>query len=512
MGRPSARLSPHPGQPKRPASTTTLGRGAPHQRGRPCGDPGETRSDHDKSLNSNSLFRSSTTICYNRGVAEPTILPRSKHVLSRREIDPDALKVLYRLHRHGFSAYLVGGSVRDLLLRRRPKDFDIGTSAHPYQVKRLFRNCWVIGRRFRLAHVRFGTKTIEVATFRRKLPAGTEGEPPLGVSSAQAGEPSPPVARPTGRPQDLASGIVRRDNTFGTPEEDAFRRDFTVNGLFYDIATFSIIDYVGGLGDLATRVVRSIGDPDERFQEDPVRMLRAVVLASRLDFTLDSAIPEAIRRHAPLIAQSAPARLLDEYYKILRSGAAQISFARLADSGLLDHITPDLLTGDHARLARALEALDTYRARFAQAPETLTNAILMGTLLVPLGLFGLRGPSQDDVEAPVTRTLGLLPVSRRDLERLVQVLGLQPRLLQTDRPVRAQRGLLQRGALRDALTWLELHGNQPDAVAYWHDLLVERGQARPAAGNGTEDPTWRARRRRRRRRGGRRSRPGDARN
>src|ERR687898_1656554 len=173
---------------------------------------------------------------------EPVTVPRSDHPISRQNIDADALKVLYRLRQFNHIAYLVGGSVRDLLLGRTPKDFDIGTSAHPYQVKRLFRNCWIIGRRFRLAHVKFGTKVIEVATFRRQVQPGEEVVP----------DAAPP---PTHDP------AVHHDNTFGTPEEDAFRRDFTINALFYDIATFSIIDYVGGLKDLQDGVVRSIGDP-----------------------------------------------------------------------------------------------------------------------------------------------------------------------------------------------------------------------------------------------------------
>src|SRR5580704_16290622 len=211
----------------------------------------------------------------------PRIVPRQEHPISRRNIDPDALKVLYRLKESQHIAYLVGGSVRDLLLGRHPKDFDIGTSAHPYQVKRLFRNCWIIGRRFRLAHVKFGTKVVEVATFRKQIPAGTEEEPVAPI-------PQPPL--PTGAgsedPDDI-DRLIHHDNTFGTPEEDAFRRDFTLNGLFYDIETRSIIDYVGGLGDIRARVIRSIGDPVERFQEDPVRMLRAVALAARLDLTID---------------------------------------------------------------------------------------------------------------------------------------------------------------------------------------------------------------------------------
>src|ERR687884_725717 len=216
-------------------------------------------------------------------MAEPTIVPRSQHSISRREIDSDALKVLYRLHEHNYVAYLVGGSVRDLLLGRRPKDFDIGTSAHPYQVKKLFRNCWIVGRRFRLAHVKFGQKVIEVATFRRQLEPGEE--------IVQDGVPAPDPTTPEGE------HLIHRDNTFGTPEEDAFRRDFTINALFYDIATFSIIDYVGGLDDLRAGVVRSIGDPLVRFREDPVRMLRAVALAARLDFTIEPTLLGAIRTH-----------------------------------------------------------------------------------------------------------------------------------------------------------------------------------------------------------------------
>src|SRR5262245_33100818 len=239
-------------------------------------------------------------------MVEPRVISREEHTLSRRDVDPDALKVLYRLRQGDHVAYLVGGSVRDLLLGRRPKDFDIGTSAHPYQVKKLFRNCWIIGRRFRLAHVKFGPKVIEVATFRRQLQPGEE--------VVQDGVPAPDPSSPEGE------HLIHRDNTFGTPEEDAFRRDFTINALAYDIGTFSIIDYVGGLDDLRTGVVRSIGDPEVRLREDPVRMLRAIALASRLDFTIDRPVVEAIRAHRQEISQSSAPRLLEEYYKILRAG------------------------------------------------------------------------------------------------------------------------------------------------------------------------------------------------
>src|SRR3954468_20156968 len=234
-------------------------------------------------------------------MGQPVVVPRAEHTISRSQIDPDALKVLYRLHQNDYLAYLVGGSVRDLLLGRRPKDFDIGTSAHPYQVKRLFRNCWIIGRRFRLAHVRFGTKTIEVATFRRQLTAEELAAPPEPVD---AGIPltsdSSSDHTATRRGQD---GLLHRDNTFGTPEEDAFRRDFTINALFYDIGSFSIIDYTGGLKDLQNRLIRCIGHPPERFQEDPVRMLRAVSMASRLNFTIDQPIDAAIAAHRHEIAK-----------------------------------------------------------------------------------------------------------------------------------------------------------------------------------------------------------------
>jgi len=191
---------------------------------------------------------------------QPLVVPRDQHGLSRRDVDSDALKVLYRLKDAGFKAYIVGGGVRDLLLGRRPKDFDIGTDAHPYQIKKLFRNCFIIGRRFRLAHIRFGTKVIEVATFRRQVSAEEAAE---AEAAARTGE------APHYREHDH---LIHRDNTFGTAEEDAFRRDFTLNALFYDIATFSIIDYVGGLEDLRARLIRCIGDPVVRFREDPVRM------------------------------------------------------------------------------------------------------------------------------------------------------------------------------------------------------------------------------------------------
>src|SRR2546430_2084755 len=235
-----------------------------------------------------------------RPMVEPRIVRREEHSLSRKDIDSDALKVLYRLRQFDHVAYLVGGSVRDLLLGRRPKDFDVGTSAHPYQVKKLFRNCWIIGRRFRLAHVKFGPKVIEVATFRRQVA--------LGEEVVADGVPAPDPTTPEGE------HLIHHDNTFGTPEEDAFRRDFTINALFYDIGTFSVIDYVDGLADLRNGVVRSIGDPDVRLREDPVRMIRAIALAARLDFTIEPTLVDAIRTHRHEIAKASLPRLLEEDY------------------------------------------------------------------------------------------------------------------------------------------------------------------------------------------------------
>ncbi|HSC29685.1 MAG TPA: polynucleotide adenylyltransferase PcnB [Vicinamibacterales bacterium] len=439
-------------------------------------------------------------------MVEPTIVPRAEHRISRRDIDPAALKVLYRLHEHNYIAYLVGGSVRDLLLGRRPKDFDIGTSAHPHEIKRLFRNCWIIGRRFRLAHVKFGPKTIEVATFRRQVaPAGLTPEAEaaaLGASDIVApGESLPPDAgEPAHRVERRGRDrLIHRDNTYGTPEEDAFRRDFTVNALFYDIGTFAIIDYVGGLADLESRVIRCIGDPEVRFLEDPVRMLRAVVLAARLQFTIDEPVLESIAVHRHEIARSAPARLLEEYYKILRSGHAEDAMRQLRSTRLMKEITPELSAAPEA-VWLSIAALDRFRARAGSAPESLTNPILAGTLLHPLGLGGRRQRfSADPLERRVE--LGMLPIARRDVERLQQILAMQPRLIDLHAPPRTQRTLLHRPALDEALTWLEIHGDRPEVVAHWRDLQAGATvEHQVAAGHEVERPFQRRRRRRHRRR------------
>ena len=473
-------------------------------------------------------------------MADPVIVPRAEHTISRKDIDPDALKVLYRLRDFNYTAYLVGGGVRDLLLGRQPKDFDVGTDAHPYQIKKLFRNCWIIGRRFRLAHVRFGPKTIEVATFRRHVA-------PAEFLDTTADEPSGAPVPDDAAPQPTSDGLARHDNTFGTSEEDAFRRDFTINALFYDIATFSLIDYVGGLEDLRRRVIRSIGDPRQRFEEDPVRMLRAIAFASRLDFTLDPPIVDAIRQQRHLMATASAARLVEEYYKILRSGSAERTFRLLAEHGLLEPVTPELQRrATHEPLWESLRALDRYRLRFAEMPRQLTNPVLLGSLLLPIGMMPRFQPADayadeqetsleaahdaavedaadgDGRRRPRGRTwaldrrerrpkppvlkIGLLPIARRDSERLRQVLSVQGRLRDLESSPRAKRALMHRAPFEDALTWLEIHGGTPEIVEHWRGFIEALGAAgvAPPAGEEAASASPDEAPRRRRRRGGRR--------
>jgi poly(A) polymerase len=433
-------------------------------------------------------------------MAEPRIIPRAEHTVSRSDIDPDALKVLYRLRQGDHIAYLVGGGVRDLLLGRRPKDFDVGTSAHPHQIKKLFRNCWIIGRRFRLAHVRFGPKkVIEVATFRRQVQPGEE--------IVQDGVPAPDPTTAEGE------RLMHHDNTFGTPEEDAFRRDFTINALFYDLATFSIIDYVNGLEDLQARVIRSIGDPEVRFKEDPVRMMRAVAFAARLGFTLDPPVAEAIRTHRHELAKSAPPRILEEYYKILRSGCAERTFRALADAGLLEPISSELHTGATDKLWRSLAALDAYRKGFEEIPENFTNTVLLGSLIVPLGFSGYQprrhvpdGQQAPGPTAPGSR-LGSLPLARRDVERLSQILVLQRRLQDINAHPRVQQSIVARSIFPDALAWVEIHGNMPALVEHWAMVQSENVDVVEGEGGAAVLPPEEASGRRRRRRRRRRPRP-----
>jgi len=278
-------------------------------------------------------------------------------------IDEEALKVLYRLHRHGFLAYLVGGSVRDLLLGKVPKDFDVATNAHPHEINALFRNSRIIGRRFRLVQVFFrGGKIIELSTFRSR----SEFE----ETETEQGE------------------LVRKES-FGTPAEDALRRDITINGLFYNIANFSIIDYVGGMADLNRRVIRTIGDPDERFKQDPVRMIRVIRHAARTGFLIDDTTYEAIFRHREEIRDCSPSRLRDEFLRELKEGAANPSLRFMLQTSLLFSLFPDLERALGNRSLSAEKTQEFFLSLFDLVDQlikrgrTLSEAILLALLVTP---------------------------------------------------------------------------------------------------------------------------------
>lgn len=292
---------------------------------------------------------------FRRNKNKPLIVPRNEHALSRRDIDSDALKVLYRLSSLSHEAYLVGGSVRDLLLGRKPKDFDVGTDARPNEIKRIFRNCFLVGRRFRLAHIVFGKKVIETATFRKAPDANAV--------------------------QDEHGLYQYEDNTFGTPCEDAHRRDFTVNGLFYDIKTFAVIDYVGGLKDLKNKTIRSIGDPTIRFREDPVRMMRAVRFAAKLDFSIASSDWKAMKRYAHELPNASLSRLAEEILRLFVRGATKRSIQLAYDGGLLRALLPSLAewldaSKQHQQVTwENLEKLDALSAQIEVTPAIAFTAL-----------------------------------------------------------------------------------------------------------------------------------------
>ncbi|KJY83639.1 poly(A) polymerase [Vibrio galatheae] len=247
------------------------------------------------------------------------IITRQEHNISRKKISDNALKVLYRLHGAGFDAYLVGGGVRDLLLGQAPKDFDIATNATPEQIRQLFKNCRLIGRRFRLAHIMFGRDIIEVATFR-----GHHQEPSKNVS------------------QQSKEGMLLRDNVYGTIDEDAERRDFTVNAMYYNIGDYSIHDYAGGIDDLEDKLIRLIGDPDTRYREDPVRMLRAIRFAIKLDFDIEEDTAEPIEELATLLQDIPPARLYEESLKMLQSGYGLETYHLMREYNLFQQLFPTI--------------------------------------------------------------------------------------------------------------------------------------------------------------------------
>lgn len=296
----------------------------------------------------------------------PQITARPDHLISRKQISPAALKVLYGLKDAGYVAYLAGGGVRDLLLGRNPKDFDVATSATPDEVRRVFRNCRLIGRRFRLAHVYFHNEIIEVSTFR--APAPPAGENPEDETFLSK------------------DGLVLRDNLFGTPEEDALRRDFTVNALFYNIADFSIIDYVNGRRDLAERILRVIGDPDQRFIEDPVRILRAIRFAAALGFEIEKTAREALRCHAARLEDCSSSRLYEEIQKLLSCGKAERVFALCCELNVFEHLFPELGAWFNAPdgegkthwLKKSFAQIDRWRAAGFNVDPALLFALIFG--------------------------------------------------------------------------------------------------------------------------------------
>lgn len=319
---------------------------------------------------------------------EPRILARSEHPISRRDIDKNALKVLYRLNHSGYLAYMVGGSVRDLMMGRTPKDFDVGTNAKPNEIRRLFSNSRIIGRRFRLVHVFFHDGgVVEVSTFRR--------------------DPDPEEQR--GEPGEL---LITSDNTYGTPRQDAFRRDFTVNALFYNVGDYTVIDHVGGIDDLERKLIRAIGDPGLRFQEDPVRMLRACEFAGRLGFGIEAKTQEAIHRHRKELEKASPARVTEEIIQLLKCGRAGAAMQWMLELELLQVLLPEayaMLTAGERGLGdfgQILPVIDRLVAEDRPLPDTG----LLAALLLPKVML-----RRLDIESSTGR-----PMRRSEIETMIQ--------------------------------------------------------------------------------------------
>lgn len=353
----------------------------------------------------------------------PVIIPRSEHTVSRANISKNALKVLYRLKDGGYQAYLVGGGVRDLLLGLRPKDFDIATDARPEQVRALFSNCRLIGRRFRLAHVRFGREIIEVATFRA-----------MGEAQDDDGH----VVHESGR--------ILADNVYGTIEQDAWRRDFTVNALYYNIADYSVWAFANGLQDLKARCLRLIGEPERRYREDPVRMLRAARFAAKLDFEVHPDAAAPIPEMAVLIDGVPAARLFDEFLKMFQFGHALASYQQLRRLGLFDHLFPHtaerLATAEDDREERMIELALRNTDQRVREGKPITPMFLFGVFLWPTVEACAADMMEDDdqcseAEALVSAStdISLLQAQRIALPRrfsfpMREMLQLQPRFLQ----------------------------------------------------------------------------------
>jgi len=425
---------------------------------------------------------------------EPLVIGRSEHRISRANISDNALKVLYRLKNAGYAAYLVGGGVRDLSLGREPKDFDVATDATPEQVKEQFRNCRLIGRRFRLAHVHFGREIIEVATFRA-----------LHDGSADDQE------------RVLEDGRILRDNVFGSIEEDALRRDFTINALYYNIADFSVVDYAGGMADLERGLVRLIGDPDVRYREDPVRMLRAVRFAVKLGFRIDPATADPMRELGSMLEHIPAARMFEEVLKLFLAGQGLETFEALRHHDLFRYLFPQtnaILDNDRHGVAMAFvsRALDNTDRRIAE-DRPVTPAFLFAAMLWPV----VQGRSKAYLDDATSRGQALQQASSDVVERQVRVVtlpkrfgipmreiwSLQPRL-ERHGGKRALR-LLGHPRFRAAYDFLLLRAEtgdaDPDVAAWWTRVQEVPPEERQemAASSG---PRRKGRRRRRRDAGG----------
>jgi len=397
----------------------------------------------------------------------PRTIPRDLHNVSRKDISPNALRVLYRLREAGFGAYLVGGAVRDILVGWQPKDFDVATSATPEEVKQLFRNCRLIGRRFRLAHVVYGREIIEVATFRANVDDGS------GDRELHAG------------------GRLLRDNVYGTIEEDAIRRDFTANALYYAIEDFSVRDYTGGFEDVQNRLMRLIGDPETRYREDPVRILRAIRLAAKLGFEIEAATAAPIPHLAVLLSESAPARLFEECLKMFLSGHAVDSFLGLERHGVLPALLPETaaaLKSNRSGALRAmlLEGLRGTDERVAN-DEPVSPAFLFALLLWPAycrSLMALQAQGMHAVEAQrraadrvTVHQLSTIALPRRFSLPMQEIWLLQSRFSQRQRK-RVFR-LLAHPRFRAAYDFLALRlaasNEHVDDVTFWRDAQQQPG-------------------------------------
>ncbi len=453
----------------------------------------------------------------------PLIIPRSEHPISRSAISPNALKVLYRLNEAGYQAFLVGGAVRDLLLGIRPKDFDVATNALPDEVRRLFRNCRLIGRRFRLAHVHFGSEIIEVATFRAA--AAPEREDGPEDEDDVEGEGEIPADIDTEHRAIDETGRILRDNMYGSIEEDVWRRDFTANGLYYSVDDFSVWDFVGGVEDVRARRLRLIGDPDARYREDPVRMLRAVRFAAKLDFSIETGTREPVGRLANLLDGVPPARLFDETLKLFLSGYGAKSYALLREYRLFEHLFPRSAAA--FAMAPYAYAEDMLRIGLANTDARIAeDKAVTPTFLFALLLWGavLRemneqqaGPAPDLAQLLTACDMVLkaqqsrVAIPRRFSVPMRELLMLQPRF--NRRSGAKSLALLQHPRFRAAYDFLLVRAQagaaDPELAEWWthvqtlpQEERVKLVQARPAETVVEGGDTAPARRRRRRRRRG----------